>query len=79
MSCATCVDAGVVATISTPATHARARSGPLLRRLWSTLCLWVRRERERRELVEFSERMLKDIGLTRLEASREWRKPFWRP
>lgn len=79
MSCATCVDARSVATIAAPALRARAPSGPTLRRLWPTLRLWVQRDRERRALAELGERMLSDIGLTRIEASREWRKPFWLP
>lgn len=77
MSCATCLDAGSVATIASSATGARAPSGPMLRRLWLALRLWVRRDRERRALSELDERMLSDIGLTRLEASGEWRKRFW--
>lgn len=40
---------------------------------------WIDRARQRRELMALDERMLRDIGLTRLDAWREWRKPFWRP
>jgi uncharacterized protein YjiS (DUF1127 family) len=49
----------------------------MLRRLWSTLRLWARRDRERRALGELGDRMLRDIGLTRIESIRECRKSFW--
>ena len=34
--------------------------------------------RQRRELLALDDRMLKDIGLSRADAFREGRKPFWR-
>lgn len=77
MSCATCLDAGSVATIARPGACVRTPSGPMLRRLWSTLRLWARRDRERRALGELGDRMLRDIGLTRIESIRECRKSFW--
>jgi uncharacterized protein YjiS (DUF1127 family) len=30
-------------------------------------------------LLTLGDRELRDIGLTRLDAWQEWRKPFWRP
>lgn len=39
---------------------------------------WRRRARDRYALLAMSERDLRDIGLTRLEAAREAEKPFWR-
>lgn len=39
---------------------------------------WQRR-RTRSYLTEIDDRMLKDIGVTRVEACREAGKPFWLP
>jgi uncharacterized protein YjiS (DUF1127 family) len=39
---------------------------------------WRRRRNSRRELARLDERMLRDIGLTRVEAHHEINKPFWR-
>ena len=43
-------------------------------------CLWEWRirARERRQLSELSDAMLKDIGIGRADASAEFEKPFWR-
>lgn len=40
---------------------------------------WHQRIRQRRHLLELDDRLLKDIGLSRADAWREWRKPFWKP
>lgn len=40
--------------------------------------LWRRRAAERRALLAMSERDLRDIGITRLDAQREAYKPLWR-
>jgi uncharacterized protein YjiS (DUF1127 family) len=40
--------------------------------------LWLKRIRERRELVNLDYRQQRDIGLTPAEIERECRKPFWR-
>ncbi len=39
---------------------------------------WRRRAHGRRELAALNDRCLRDIGLTRYDANREVRKPFWR-
>jgi uncharacterized protein YjiS (DUF1127 family) len=39
---------------------------------------WRRRTRSRRELLTLNEHMLKDIGITRVDAQYEAAKPFWR-
>jgi uncharacterized protein YjiS (DUF1127 family) len=49
------------------------RQGPV-----ETLALWARRRRQRDALLSLDDYLLKDIGLTRLDAEAEWRKPFWR-
>ena len=40
--------------------------------------LWRDRAKKRRQLAEMRERELKVIGLTRLDAAEEERKPFWK-
>jgi len=42
------------------------------------IALWHRRAQERRLLAAMSERDLRDIGLTSLDAMQEAGKPFWR-
>jgi uncharacterized protein YjiS (DUF1127 family) len=41
--------------------------------------IWLERARQRRQLAELSDHMLRDIGLTRADAWAESEKPFWRP
>ena len=47
-------------------------------RLTALLESWVERRRQRLTLQALSDYALKDIGLSRSEAEREARKPFWR-
>jgi uncharacterized protein YjiS (DUF1127 family) len=42
------------------------------------LLLWQRRANERHALAQLDDRLLCDLGLSRSEAARESRKPFWR-
>jgi uncharacterized protein YjiS (DUF1127 family) len=53
-------------------------AGPLVQRLVSEVREWRHRARSRRELARLDERMLKDIGVSRVEVEFEVRKPFWR-
>ncbi len=39
---------------------------------------WQDRARQRNALLGFSDHLLRDIGVSRAEAHREGRKPFWR-
>jgi len=39
---------------------------------------WSTRISDRRELANMSDRLLKDIGLTRADVYEEIKKPFWR-
>lgn len=39
---------------------------------------WIERTRQRRALAGLDDQMLRDIGITRVEAMRECDKPFWR-
>jgi uncharacterized protein YjiS (DUF1127 family) len=41
------------------------------------LLRWHELSRQRRALLALDERMLKDIGISRGEAEREGRRPFW--
>ena len=41
--------------------------------------IWLERARQRRQLAELSDHLLRDIGLTRADAWAESDKPFWRP
>jgi len=63
---------------------ARRRNRDRLPRLLSLSLLellqsWRARARERRMLLQLDERMLKDIGVTRVDVAQEASKPFWRP
>lgn len=49
-----------------------------LRRLGSSVAAWQERARMRRGLAAMDDRLLRDIGLTRAQAHREYDKPFWR-
>jgi uncharacterized protein YjiS (DUF1127 family) len=62
---------------------------PLLLRGWRALnaaiehavdgiFTWHERIRMRRQLMMLDDRLLKDIGITRLDAQSEAEKPFWR-
>ncbi len=44
----------------------------------NVLLAWSERARQRRELLQFDDHLLRDIGLTRAEAIMEAEKPFWR-
>jgi uncharacterized protein YjiS (DUF1127 family) len=43
-----------------------------------TLYTWQQRHRMRRELLSLDERLLRDMGLSRYDAAREGRRPFWK-
>jgi uncharacterized protein YjiS (DUF1127 family) len=51
----------------------------LLARSLDALRTWQQRSRERCDLLSLSERLLRDIGLSRAAVEREACKPFWRP
>jgi uncharacterized protein YjiS (DUF1127 family) len=54
------------------------RVGGGLGRVLDTLSLWQRRARQRRELAQLDDHMLRDIGITRADALAEAGKVFWR-
>lgn len=56
-----------------------AESLPILRRAtFSRWRLYLHRYRTRQSLLLLDDAQLADIGLTRTDARREGRKPFWR-
>jgi uncharacterized protein YjiS (DUF1127 family) len=81
-----------VATLAAPhhgALAARPLSEPSLPRAWRALhaalrpavdaiSTWRERARMRHQLLLLDDRLLRDIGITRLEARSEAEKPFWR-
>ena len=48
-----------------------------IRKALVTLRIWHWRVRTRRQLLTLGDRMLADIGVSRVDASREAAKPFW--
>jgi uncharacterized protein YjiS (DUF1127 family) len=54
---------------------ARALGG--LRGAVSVALRWYELRRQRRALMELSDQMLKDIGISRADAMREAARPFW--
>jgi uncharacterized protein YjiS (DUF1127 family) len=44
----------------------------------ATIHRGLQRQRQRRALLEFDDRMLEDIGISREQAVEEARKPFWK-
>lgn len=57
---------------------ARDPAPSLWRRAAKTLGEWNERSRQRRHLLELSDHLLRDIGVTRAEVEAEASKPFWR-
>ena len=50
----------------------------LLAQLSETLHVWRDRRRQRRELAQWTDRDLHDVGLSWSDIVREAEKPFWR-
>jgi uncharacterized protein YjiS (DUF1127 family) len=73
---------GTGATLAYAGLHPRAglasRTLHALARGAAGLSLWHERARQRCALLELSDYMLCDIGVSRAEAGSEARKPFWR-
>lgn len=60
-----------------PGAFARVRRN--VAKLLEKLAIWQERTGQRHTLSELNEHMLKDIGVSRSDAFREARKPFWQP
>ncbi|WP_026379656.1 DUF1127 domain-containing protein [Afifella pfennigii] len=71
---------GAIDTIrgSTSWLRLASRQGSALgAKLHARLALMAQRRRTRRALLELTDTQLKDIGLSRADAYREGRRPFW--
>ena len=61
-----------------PLAGANIRKGiNLFARAISQVQRWAELSRQRRELAQLSDEMLKDIGLSRVDTLREANRPFW--
>ena len=49
-----------------------------MRATLSLVARWIERSRQRDALAGLEDRMLRDIGISRVDAARECEKPFWR-
>jgi len=64
--------------------QAHPRTAPIVRivdalaRGAATFRIWRDRTRQRSQLERLTDRDLRDIGISRLDAAGEFRKPFWR-
>ena len=56
----------------------RDRVRPIVGQAVALLREWRRRARSRQELARLDDRMLRDIGVTRVDTWQEINKPFWR-
>jgi len=56
----------------------RAALWPASFRIFETLAIWRARRRSRADLASYSDTLLRDIGISRSGAYREFSKPFWR-
>lgn len=57
--------------------HLRPHGMLVAERLRRVLLRWATLRRERLELAELDERLLRDIGVDRITALREAERPFW--
>lgn len=48
------------------------------RMIAEAILVWQERAEQRHQLARLDDRMLRDIGVTRVEVARELAKPFWR-
>ena len=51
----------------------------VVRRMIGLLLVWQDRANARHQLAQLDDRLLKDIGISRIDAHYEAAKPFWRP
>jgi uncharacterized protein YjiS (DUF1127 family) len=65
-------------TATRPAALPSAGSKGLIRRVFDTLMLWQQRAAERDQLMAMDDRMLQDLGVSRVDVDFEYAKPFWR-
>jgi uncharacterized protein YjiS (DUF1127 family) len=75
--------ARVGASYATLAGSTRSPSAHLVPQGWvahgfGQVSVWLERARQRRQLQQLGDHMLKDIGLSRADVELETSKPFWR-
>lgn len=63
-----------------PLSHPVPRREPrnLAAAAFGLIARWIDRTRQRDALAGLNDHLLRDIGITRVEAAREAEKPFWR-
>ena len=61
-----------------PKQRAGDQSLPPLAAALRRVGVWIERSRQRKALATLDEHMLRDIGITRVDAAREYDKPFWK-
>ena len=66
---------GLIVSLSVCAPSRLVETG---RNAIAVLATWLRRARERRELLQLTELELRDFGVGRTDALAEAAKPFWR-
>lgn len=49
-----------------------------MKNAYTTMQVWRSRTRQRRRPAQFDDRLLRDIGITRVDAWVETTKPFWK-
>jgi uncharacterized protein YjiS (DUF1127 family) len=65
-----------------PAVPAAPRAGRVTRflgMLFTRIAEWQERAEQRAHLAAMNDRMLKDVGISHVDALREASKPFWKP
>ena len=55
-----------------------ASFGNPIKQLYATIVVWQQRYELRQHLLEMDDRLLDDIGFSRVQANREAAKPFWK-
>ncbi len=64
---------------SVPPLTARSTTSSLVHSLLKLFWVWRQRIRQREKLGLLNDRMLQDVGLSRLDVAKELEKPFWQP
>jgi uncharacterized protein YjiS (DUF1127 family) len=72
------VTSGTLSSSRPVARPAERIAGDRLVQAYEQVMSWLERVRQRRQLAQLSDHMLKDIGLSRADVEVELSKPFWR-
>jgi uncharacterized protein YjiS (DUF1127 family) len=71
--------AAAVVRGSVPAAGGLTRGlGATIAQMVATVQEWRERRRQRFDLMALDDHLLKDLGISRADAEREWAKPGWR-